>query len=429
MKISRGRLSQYNLLLTEKKLNNYLVETALFSKASLYTFLEKYHEVVVKPTFGIGELIISFENKGYKIRTDKSVLIIIDREEMYQHLIHNELKQKFYIILPQKLTSKKLYQYFLTVHRKSLIAKWRFTSNTSFEYTFFGDFHKHIYFYKMKRISLLAAHTLGEHFDECHTIVIKIICDVTGNVWIEDTILHLPISKWDQYQVLTNNRALISFVPKTDLLTKMTLTNYLTKYREVIIKPHLGQHGKGIVQIRNENSTTYEIRYGIRTIKKRTLEETYQFIQENFLINKDYLVQQRIPLALINDCPIDVRVITQKIDSNWKVTGKLVKVAGKDFFVTNAAQKLLTLENAWKELAGSRINIKTLEKDIEEICLLASNQLEKGDKSIDIIGFDIGLTEQGDIWIIEGNYVPDLTMFNKGEFEQMYKDIGNAKKR
>ena len=99
MKISRGRLSQYNLLLTEKKLNNYLVETALFSKASLYKFLEKYHEVVVKPTFGIGELIISFENKGYKIRTDKSVLIIIDREEMYQHLIHNELKQKFYIIL------------------------------------------------------------------------------------------------------------------------------------------------------------------------------------------------------------------------------------------------------------------------------------------------------------------------------------------
>ena len=76
----------------------------------------------------------------------------------------------------------------------------------------------------MKRISLLAAHILGEHFDECHTVVIKIICDVKGNVWIEDTILHPPISKWDQYQVLTNNRALISFVPKTDLLTKMTLT-------------------------------------------------------------------------------------------------------------------------------------------------------------------------------------------------------------
>ncbi len=107
MKISRGRLSQYNLLLTEKKLNNYLVETALFSKASLYKFLEKYHEVVVKPTFGIGELIISFENKGYKIRTDKSVLIIIDREDMYQHLIHNELKQKFYIVHPSETNFKK----------------------------------------------------------------------------------------------------------------------------------------------------------------------------------------------------------------------------------------------------------------------------------------------------------------------------------
>jgi D-alanine-D-alanine ligase-like ATP-grasp enzyme len=112
-----------------------------------------------------------------------------------------------------------------------------------------------------------------------------------------------------------------------------------------------------------------------------------------------------------------------------KVTGKLVKVAGKDFFVTNAAQKLLTLENAWKESAISHINIKTLEKDIDEVCLLAANQLEKGNKKIDIIGFDIGISDQGDIWIIEGNYVPDLTMFNKGEFEQMYKNIGNAKKR
>ena len=429
MKISRGRLSQYNLLLTEKKLNNYLVETALFSKASLYKFLEKYHEVVVKPTFGIEELIISFENKGYKIRTNKSVLIIINREDMYQHLIHNELKQKFYIVHPQKLTSKKTYQYFATVHRKSRIAKWRFTSISNLEDAFFGKIFKPIYYLKMKRISLLAAHKLGEHFHECHTIVIKIICDVTGDIRIADTILHRPISKWDQYQVLKKNRALIPFVPKTDLFTKMTLNNYLTKYKEVIIKPHLGQHGKGIVQIRKENSTTYEIRYGIRTIKQRTLEETYRFIHENFLIEKDYLVQERIPLALINGCPIDVRVITQKIDSNWKVTGKLVKVAGEDFFVTNAAQKLLTLENAWKESEITRINIKTLEKDIDEICLLASNQLEKGNEKTAIIGFDIGITDHGDIWIIEGNYVPDLTMFNKKEFEQMYKNIRNAKKR
>ena len=36
----------------------------------------------------------------------------------------------------------------------------------------------------------------------------------------------------------------------------------------------------------------------------------------------------------------------------------------------------------------------------------AARQLEKNKTGIKIIGFDIGITDQGDIWIIEGNDTP-----------------------
>ena len=49
---------------------------------------------------------------------------------------------------------------------------------------------------KIRNVSLFVAKKLGESFPECHTIVIEIMCDVKGGIWIQDTVLHLPISKW-----------------------------------------------------------------------------------------------------------------------------------------------------------------------------------------------------------------------------------------
>lgn len=429
--ISRGRLSLYKVLYTEKKLSNHLVETSLFSKSSLFEFLEKYLVVVIKPAFGPGKLIISCEKNAYKIISNTTVSTIIDREEMYRHLMRNELREKFYIIQPQKLASRfspYFYSFFITVNRKSSFKKWKIASITKHNRTFIGKVCRSLYYHKIKRISLLVANKLGEHFPECHTIVIETVCDVTSGIWISDSVLHLPISKWDQYQSLRKKYAISSFVPKTDTLTQFTFSNYLNKYNEIILKPCQGQHGIGVVQIKKENPSTYEIHHGIRTLKKRTLAEAYSYIQENYLTKKDYLIQQRIPLATIDDCPIDVRVITQKIASDWEVTGRLVKVAGKDFFITNAAQKLLTLENALQESSISQINTEKLKAKIDKVCLLAAKQLEKGNEKINIIGFDIGITNKKDVWIIEGNYVPDLTMFNKHGDQQMFRNILNARK-
>ena len=74
------------------------------------------------------------------------------------------------------------------------------------------------------------------------------------------------------------------------------------------------------------------------------------------------------------------------------------------------------------------LNIDLLEDEIDEICISAARQLEENRSGIKIIGFDIGITDQGDIWIIEGNHTPDLSMFYMLEDKRIYMNILKAKR-
>lgn len=129
--------------------------------------------------------------------------------------------------------------------------------------------------------------------------------------------------------------------------------------------------------------------------------------------------------------PIDIRVVTQKMNSAWKVTGKIVKVAGEHFFITNAAQKLITVDQAINDAIPPSIHIKNLESWLNKICLEASVRLEENSEELTIIGFDIGLAKNGSLWMIEGNMVPEVNMFNKLEDKTMYQmilDVRNTNK-
>ncbi|WP_391206848.1 YheC/YheD family protein [Psychrobacillus sp. L4] len=430
MKTSRGRLSQYKILHAEESLSNHLLEREQFSKESLFKLLEKYNTVAIKPSFGPGDLTILLVNSQYKIISQNKVVTFTNKEDMYQYIKQNEMKQKYYVIQPRFLTSFLFQgpsQYFVTVHRKSSLDKWYFASITD-NISSVGNFFDKYFLKKYKSISILAAQKLGEYFPECNTIVIEIISDFKRGIWIYDTILHLPISKWDQYQTLREEREIASFVPQTNLLTNAVFISYLKKFNEIIIKPCTGQHGIGIVKVKRIDHSHYEIHSGIRKVTKQNLNDTYRYIQDICQNTKDYIIQQRVKLATIDGCPMDVRVITQKVYSAWNVTGKIIKVAGKNFFITNATQKLLSFDEGIQDSTISHLTRDSLEEEMDRICTLAARHLYEKNIKLTIIGFDIGITDRGDIWIIEGNYTPDLSMFKLMEDEKMYMNIMNARK-
>ncbi|WHY85497.1 YheC/YheD family protein [Neobacillus novalis] len=432
MKASSGRIGQYKILKTVGSLCKHLLETELLSEASLFKFLGKYKTIVIKPVFGPDEIFISHENAKFEIRSGAKITTVMNKEEIYPHLICNEITQNYYIIQPRWINSgfiKSHFQSFITVHRKSASSEWYLKSKAEKYSSVFGRFFYKLFLQKIKKLSIVVAKKLGESFPGCNSIVIDIGYNQKGNIWIQDTALHFPKSKWSQYLILTDKSTLDTYLPDTDLFSQVTFNDFLNRYHKVIIKPCFGKEGLGIVQISSNNHLSYEIHTGRKKFTKSSLEETYQFIEEHYLSKKYYLVQQKINLAMINDCPMDVRVIAQKVDSNWKITGKIVKVAENDFFITNVAQKLLSLEDAIRYLNISNLNNDTLESKIDEICISAAGQLEADMKEINMIGFDIGITDQGNLWIIEGNYNPNLSMFYMLEDKKIYMKMLKAKRK
>ncbi|MFO1446344.1 YheC/YheD family protein [Bacillus sp. Bva_UNVM-123] len=156
--------------------------------------------------------------------------------------------------------------------------------------------------------------------------------------------------------------------------------------------------------------------------------ETYQYIQKIYLFKKDYLIQPKLLLATINNCPMDVRILMQKRRKLWMITGEIVKVAANDFIITNAAQKLLSIMNALQASNIAHLNKKMLKAKIESICLTAAKVLENTKQGITIIGFDVGITLNGEIWIIEGNYQPDLSMFFRANDKTIYMNLSKESK-
>ncbi|WHT49932.1 YheC/YheD family protein [Sporosarcina thermotolerans] len=211
-------------------------------------------------------------------------------------------------------------------------------------------------------------------------------------------------------------------MPRTELCTKETMKKLLNSFQQVVLKPCIGQQGKGIIKITVLDDNTFEIHEKRTKIVKNSFSDLFSYIHEQYLNGNDYIVQQFININKIDGRFFDVRVMSQLHEDEWIITGKLVKVAAREYFISNRASRLLTLEEAFNEI-DSHIYIDKCVFLIDKICKDASMILMKNYNGITIIGFDIAIDRYGAIWIIEGNYVPSTSMFYKFAGNKMYETI------
>ncbi|MCG7345203.1 YheC/YheD family protein [Sporosarcina sp. ACRSL] len=408
MKAIRGRFGQYKILEKDPSLSKHLLETKLFSETSFFSFLEKYNCMIIKPLVGPKEVRITVNDEAFELATEIQVLHFTSKEETYKYLIEQVCTRKSYVIqaVPTNLANR---HYLFTLHRKSPKAIWKIVHCTSIDKNNIRSKNR-FHGWKLNNFLITVAKRLGSAFPECHTVVMDIAKVGARKFWLTDTVLHERNSKWSQYHSLHQKRSLRQFLPTTDLCTKETLFAFLNTYPEVIIKPCVGQQGRGIVKISMTSEVNFEIHEKQSKTDKNDFEELYNYIFEKYLSTKDYIVQQRISLLEINKSPFDARVITQLDEDRWISTGMVVKVAAKNYFVSNRASKLLTLDDALLHTENGMSN-ENCAKTFEVVCQKAAKRLQKNVRNISIIGFDIGIDRNGAVWIIEGNYAPSLSMF------------------
>lgn len=232
-------------------------------------------------------------------------------------------------------------------------------------------------------------------------------------------------SKWSKYNLMLQDKELVAHLPETQLFTEDMLWQFLDKYNQVIVKPSRGSKGFGVIQVTSLGNDQYEIHAenSKKTIKGR--KETYEYLIGQCFKKKRYIVQQKIALATINGCPIDLRVMVQRKKGSleWVVTGKLVKVANRGFIVTNLAKAILSVEQAFPMSSIKDYSLDSLVTKIDQISIKTSEELMKSFPNQRTIGYDIGMDQNGKIWIIEANFSPMLSLFRRLEDREMYRRI------
>lgn len=239
-------------------------------------------------------------------------------------------------------------------------------------------------------------------------------------------------SKLDKYRVMRHSPTLRSHLPSTRPLNKDNLEAYLDRYRKVIVKPTSTSLGIGVMQVSRLSGNKYEIHYGSRKKTVYSISDVYHYIRSKAR-GRRYLVQRRIALAKVGGRPFDLRVMVQRgRSSSWKVTGKLAKVAGSGYIITNihrSGGRVIPAKTAIHRSNIRGVRTGRILRTVDRVALRAAKTLYRSYRWIHSVGLDIGVDLKGKVWIIEGNFKPDITLFLKLKSKSMYRQIASYEKK
>ncbi|WP_145133289.1 YheC/YheD family protein [Paenibacillus sp. Y412MC10] len=239
-------------------------------------------------------------------------------------------------------------------------------------------------------------------------------------------------NKWLKYLFLKRYPPLAPYLPETRKMSPHSFWTLLGKYRHVIVKPVWGSRGRGVIQVSDLGNDNYAIHYERMETVKQGRENTYRYIKR-IIRSAAYMVQQRITRPTINNRPFDMRVIVQrkKHSSKWVVTGKVIKVAGKGYVVSNNTRshgQLLRFKPGIQQSSIGHLPISALEYQIDKVSLRSAKRLNALFPGHRIYGLDIATDPYGRVSIIEANLYPAMSHFLKLKDGAMYRRILSYKR-
>lgn len=227
--------------------------------------------------------------------------------------------------------------------------------------------------------------------------------------------MRVSYGKWTKHKLMSQDDLLIGYLPDTVYFTEETLWGMLEKHGKVMLKPCFGYQGLGVIQLSALENDHIELHKEYKKIILNGKEETYSYLKENHFSRKRprYIVQQKIPLATINNNPFDLRVMVQRKRNSleWVITGKLAKLAANNYVITNAAKAILSLEEAVQRSTLNNEQTNNIVTELDQVSLIVAEQLAKSYPNIRAYGIDLGIDQEGKIWIIEANLSPSIFMF------------------
>lgn len=232
-----------------------------------------------------------------------------------------------------------------------------------------------------------------------------------------------------KHKLFLRHSTLVDHLPETRWHTATNAMEMLRRYAAVYIKPDGASGGTGIIKVRRRQSG-YEIIKGFRR-KHANSVTLYKALKSFERSSKKYIVQRGIKLARINGSIFDVRMYLQKTAVKWNISGMVARVAARNMQVTNAHQggyaKTLnkSLLSVFKSDKGK---VTKCIKILRKISLIMAAVVERRFPDTNELGIDLGVDQDGRVWIIEANTRPKHQLFTQLRDKSMLYTIRKNKR-
>ncbi len=205
--------------------------------------------------------------------------------------------------------------------------------------------------------------------------------------------------KWETFKQLYGVNSLRKYLPKTEVLSSIEqLEFWLNEQQSVFVKLVLSNRGNGIYLITKLAQNLYELKANGWRKTYKQIDKLWAMLMQK-LAQKKAVIQEKVFLKQYNNLPYDLRILVQRHQENWNITGIGVRCAGKDSITTHVPQggQILSFD-----MISNDLNLKEIKFLTTQIAL----RLELAYGYLCEFSVDLGVDEANNFWILEVNSKP-----------------------
>ncbi len=233
--------------------------------------------------------------------------------------------------------------------------------------------------------------------------------------------------KWELYKKLCDHPEFKQYLPETHKLENhKQVLNLLDEKSRIILKPSDLSRGRGIYIFKKRTSDSIlaiDHNEGGKhefIIPNWAIED---YLNQEKLLSKNYIIQPYLDLAKIEKNPWDIRVVMQKnYHTGWQCSGIECRVAGMNQFVTNISRggMALPLTKAVEESFGPTVYSKLLKEKVINTAKDFCEIMDETGEHFAEFGLDLAFDVNQKLWFIEANIRPTFNGFKKMDMANYY---------
>lgn len=217
--------------------------------------------------------------------------------------------------------------------------------------------------------------------------------------------------KWQGFELLAGNPKLREVLPETlPLKSRIDLQGFLGMHKDIFLKPINGHSSRRIVRVTEKKNGSIDVSFLKFKKMRRQSFESFDTFWDWFSVeffNSDYIIQKSIETIQFGGHSTDIRINMNKDrQGKWTVSALLFRIATNSSHIIPDVSAAFTPDDLTKKFPKKKKKWKKMKKAVVKLGFQICSAIEKAGYHMGNLGIDLGLDENGQLWIFEVNPLP-----------------------